>query len=118
MASLNYESALIVGAGPGLSASLASVFAREGLRVALAARNIDKLGELSSSLGAEALACDAADAGDVARLFDAVENKIGAPDVVVYNASGRVRGPLIELVPSEVANAITVIAFGGFLVAQ
>jgi NAD(P)-dependent dehydrogenase (short-subunit alcohol dehydrogenase family) len=118
MASLNYESALIVGAGPGLSASLARVFAREGLRVALAARNIDKLGELSSSLGAEALACDAADAGDVARLFDAVENKIGAPDVVVYNASGRVRGPLIELVPSEVANAITVSAFGGFLVAQ
>src|SRR5579883_3036021 len=118
MVSPNYASALIVGAGSGLSAALARLFAGEGLRVALAARNADKLAGLAASLGAEAFACDAADAGDVARLFEAVEKKIGAPDVVVYNAGARSRGPLIDLVPSEVANALAIGAFGGFLVAQ
>ncbi|HLJ72560.1 MAG TPA: SDR family NAD(P)-dependent oxidoreductase [Roseiarcus sp.] len=118
MAPLNYTTALIVGAGSGLSASLARLFAREGLRVALAARNAEKLGDLKSSLGAEAFACNAADAGDVARLFEAVEKRLGAPDIVVYNASGRLRGPFVDLNPSEVERAIAVSAFGGFLVAQ
>ena len=112
------KTALIVGAGSGLSASLARLFAREGLRVALAARDSGKLAELSSSLGAAAFACDAADEGDVARLFEAVDKKIGAPDVVVYNAGARARGPFVDLVPSEVANTLLVSAFGGFLVAQ
>ena len=118
MAPLNYTTALIVGAGSGLSASLARLFAREGLRVALAARNAEKLGDLKSSLGAEAFACNAADAGDVARLFEAVEKRLGAPDIVVYNASGRLRGPFVDLNPTEVERAIAVSAFGGFLVAQ
>ena len=118
MAPLNYTTALIIGAGAGLSASLARLFAREGLRVALAARNPEKLADLKSSLGAEVFACDAADSGDVARLFEAVEKRFGAPDVVVYNASGRLRGPFVDLNPSEVERAIAVSAFGGFLVAQ
>ncbi len=118
MAIPNYESALIVGAGSGLSASLARLFAREGLRVALAARDAGKLAELSSSLGAAAFVCNAADEGEVAQLFEAVQKEIGAPDVVVYNASARARGALIDLVPREVANALAVTAFGGFLVAQ
>src|SRR5258707_805433 len=78
----NYKTALIVGAGEGLSASLARLFAREGLRVALAAR------------------------------------EIATPDVVVYNASGRARGAFVDLVAADVAQAIAVSAFGGFLVAQ
>jgi NAD(P)-dependent dehydrogenase (short-subunit alcohol dehydrogenase family) len=114
----DYESALIVGVGSGLSASLARLFAREGLRVALAARDAGKLAELSWQLGAASFACDAADEGAVARLFEAVEKQIGAPDVVVYNASARARGPLVDLVPSEVANTLVVSAYGGFLVAQ
>jgi NAD(P)-dependent dehydrogenase (short-subunit alcohol dehydrogenase family) len=118
MAMPNYESVLIVGAGSGLSASLTRLFSREGLRVALAARDAGKLAGLSSSLGAAAFACDAADEGDVARLFDAVDKQIGAPDVVVYNASARARGAFVDLVPSEVANTLLVSAFGGFLVAQ
>lgn len=118
MAPLNYTTALIVGAGAGLSASLARLLSREGLRVALAARNAEKLADLKSSLGAEAFACDAADSGEVARLFEAVEKRLGAPDIVVYNASGRLRGPFVDLKPSEVERAIAVSAFGGFLVAQ
>jgi NAD(P)-dependent dehydrogenase (short-subunit alcohol dehydrogenase family) len=113
-----YRSALIVGTGPGLSASLARLFAHNGLKVALAARRTDKLAELCAETGAVAHACDAADAGNVVRLFEAVEASQGAPDVVVYNASGRSRGPLNDLDPGEVQRAIAVSAFGAFLVAQ
>src|SRR5215831_6346543 len=118
MPNLIYETALIVGAGSGLSASLARLFAREGLRVALAARNSEKLGALCAETGAKAFACEATDPGQVAQLFAAVEAANGAPDVVVYNASARARGPVAELVPAEVERAIMVTAYGGFLVAR
>ena len=113
-----FETALIVGAGRGLSASLARLFTAEGLRVALAARDAEKLAPLCAETGARAFACDAVDPDQVARLFSAVEAAIGAPDVVVYNASARARGPVAELVPAEVERAIMVSAFGGFLVAR
>jgi NAD(P)-dependent dehydrogenase (short-subunit alcohol dehydrogenase family) len=112
------EIALIVGAGSGLSASLARLFSREGMRVAIAARNTANLAALSGETGAYSFACDAVDPDQVARLFDDVESRLGMPDVVVYNASGRLRGSLIELVPAEVEHALRVTAFGGFLVAQ
>jgi NAD(P)-dependent dehydrogenase (short-subunit alcohol dehydrogenase family) len=113
-----FETALIVGAGRGLSASLARLFAGEGLRVALAARDAEKLAPLCAETSAKAFACDAVEPDQVARLFSAVEAAIGAPDVVVYNASARARGPVAELVPAEVVRAIMVSAFGGFLVAR
>ena len=101
-----YRTALIVGAGEGLSASLARLFAREGLRVALAARSIEKLGALCAETKARAYACNATDADEVERLFGLVEREIGKPDLVVYNASARARGPVVDLVPAEVAQAI------------
>ena len=101
-----------------MSASLARIFAREGIKVALAARKIEKLGALCTETGARAFACDATDADDVERLFGQVEREIGAPDLVVYNASGRARGAFADLVATDVAQAIAVSAFGGFLVAQ
>jgi NAD(P)-dependent dehydrogenase (short-subunit alcohol dehydrogenase family) len=113
-----YKTALIVGAGEGLSASLARLFAREGLRVAIAARKIERLGALCSDTGARAFACNATEPEEVERLFGLVEREIGTPDVVVYNAGARARGAFVELVPADVANAIAVGAFGGFLVAQ
>jgi NAD(P)-dependent dehydrogenase (short-subunit alcohol dehydrogenase family) len=113
-----YESALIVGAGRGLSASLARLLAGKGLRVALAARDAEKLAPLCAETGAKAFACDAVEADQVARLFTAVEAATGAPEIVVYNASARARGPVAELVPAEVERAIMVSAFGGFLVAR
>jgi NAD(P)-dependent dehydrogenase (short-subunit alcohol dehydrogenase family) len=113
-----YKTALIVGAGEGLSASLARLFSRQGIRVALAARKVEKLGALCGETGARAFACDATDADEVERLFGQVERELGVPDIVVYNASARARGAFVDLVPSEVARAIAVSAFGGFLVAQ
>jgi NAD(P)-dependent dehydrogenase (short-subunit alcohol dehydrogenase family) len=110
-----YTSALIVGAGSGLSASLARLFAQNGMRVALAARSTDKLAALAQETNASLHGCDATDRAQVDKLFAALDP---APDVVVYNASYRTRGPFTELDPAEVAKAIDVSAFGGFLVAQ
>jgi NAD(P)-dependent dehydrogenase (short-subunit alcohol dehydrogenase family) len=114
----SYKTALIVGAGSGLSASLARLLARQGIGVALAARHIEKLGALCVETGARAFACNATDPDEVERLFGLMEREIGAPDIVVYNASARARGPFVDLVPADVAQAIAVSAFGGFLVAQ
>jgi len=112
------RTALIVGAGSGLSASLARLFSRNGLQVALAARSTGKLAGLTAETGAKAFTCDATQRTDVQKLFAEVERALGAPDVVVYNASYRTRGPFVELDPAEVEKAIAVSAFGGFLVAQ
>lgn len=113
-----YELALIVGAGDGLSASIARRFAREGMRIALAARNKEKLTTLSTEIGGSAFECDAASPEQVAQLFEKVDREMGAPDVVVYNPSARARGALIDLDPEEVEHSLAVCAFGGFLVAQ
>jgi NAD(P)-dependent dehydrogenase (short-subunit alcohol dehydrogenase family) len=114
---MNYQSALIVGAGSGLSASLARAFAKAGLKVVLAARSTDKLSALALETSAKVYPCDASDRAQVDKLFAALDTA-GAPDVVVYNASYRTRGPFTELDPAEVAKAIQVSAFGAFLVAQ
>ena len=113
-----YKSALIVGAGSGLSASLARRFAREGLAVALAARDTGKLKPLCDETGAAAFACDAQDESQVERLFESVDARFGAPDVVIYNASARARGPLATLDAEAVRRTLLVSAFGAFLVAQ
>jgi NAD(P)-dependent dehydrogenase (short-subunit alcohol dehydrogenase family) len=118
MAEIGYRTALIVGVGSGLSASLARLFAKSGMKVALAARRAANLTALMEETGAKAFACDSTDKGQVAKLFSDVEGALGTPDVVVYNASYRTRGPFVELVPDEVAKSISVTAFGGFLVAQ
>lgn len=112
------KSALIVGAGQGLSASLTRLLRKEGLAVAIAARDTAKLAPLCAETGARAFACDAQDEAQVKRLFDEVERGQGAPDVVVYNASARSRGPFVDLVPADVQRALQVTAFGAFLVSQ
>jgi len=113
-----YRTALIVGVGGGLSASVARTFAKAGMKIALAARRVADLAPLAKQVGGEAFACDAAKRGDVVRLFGEVERAYRAPDVVVYNAGYRTRGPFIDLDPAEVEKTLAVSAFGGFLVAQ
>lgn len=118
MSAIPYRSALIVGTGPGISASLTRQLSSAGLAVAIAARDIAKLQGLANETGARAFAVDARDPAAVARLFADVEAAIGVPEVVIYNASGRLRGPLGTLDPEGVREAIEVSAFGGFLVVQ
>lgn len=107
--------ALVVGVGDGLSASLARLLYKEGFRLILAARNVDKIGALAGDTGAQVVVCDASRSEDVKRLFGAIEGRL---DVAIYNPSARQRGPLTELDPEAVRHAIEVTAFGAFLVGQ
>jgi len=118
MTALPYRTALIIGTGPGISASLARQLAKLGLKVGIAARNTAKLADLARETGATSFAVNAADAGAMERLFQEADAKIGVPDLVIYNASGRVRGPIAELDPAAVKEAIEVSAFGAFLAVQ
>jgi NAD(P)-dependent dehydrogenase (short-subunit alcohol dehydrogenase family) len=115
---MELKTALIVGVGPGLSASLARLFAKHGLQVAMAARNPDKLKKLAEETAGATFACDSTEPEEVAALFDVVIATQGVPDIVVYNASARAHGPVTDLDPAAVARAIAVSGYGGFLVAQ
>jgi NAD(P)-dependent dehydrogenase (short-subunit alcohol dehydrogenase family) len=88
------------------------------MKVALAARRADGLAPLAKETGGKAFACDATKRAEVAKLFAEVEAAFGSPDVVVYNAAFRTRGPFVELDPGDVEKTLMVSAFGGFLVAQ
>jgi short-subunit dehydrogenase len=115
---MTYRVALIVGVGSGLSASLARAFTKAGITVALAARSTDKLTALAQETGAKIYSCDATKRDQVDKLFSDLDAARMTPDVVVYNASYRTRGPVADLDPSEVEKSIQVSAFAGFLVAQ
>lgn len=109
---------LVVGAGSGLSAALARLFAAEGHPVALAARDPGKLAALCAETGARAYPCDAARPEAVDRLFDAVRADLGRPEVVVFNPSARLRGPVAELDREAVLHSLMVTCYAGFLVGQ
>lgn len=109
-----------MGAGAGLGASLARVFTRDaGLKVIVSARQRTKLEAIARETGAGVIECDATDAPAVAAMFDEATRQLGGPpEVVVYNASQRVRGAFIDVDPADVAKAVAVTALGGFHVAQ
>jgi NAD(P)-dependent dehydrogenase (short-subunit alcohol dehydrogenase family) len=113
-----FNSALIVGAGSGLSAALARVLATEGIKIALAARSTGDLAGLAKETGAQTFTCDASRRADVEKLYVDLDDAFGAPDIVIYNPSYRARGPIADIDPAEVEKSLMVSAFGGFLVAQ
>ena len=112
------ETALIVGAGPGLSSSLTTLLIRNDFRVALAARNIDKLSALEKTLNVDVYPCDASSIDQVRSLFQTLDKTLGTPDLVIYNPSARVRGGIVEVDPEDTQKAINITCFGAFLVAQ
>jgi NAD(P)-dependent dehydrogenase (short-subunit alcohol dehydrogenase family) len=118
MAKFPYKTALIVGVGPGISASLARRLSALGVGVGLAARDVEKLKGLADETGAKAFAVDATDPAAVARLFLDTERLLAEPDVVIYNAGVRLAGGLAALDPVAVERCVAVNAFGAFLVAQ
>jgi NAD(P)-dependent dehydrogenase (short-subunit alcohol dehydrogenase family) len=116
---MSKETAYIVGVGSGLSASLARLFAREGIAVALAARNVDKLADLAKETKARAYRCDATVESEITRFFEQAASELGEPDVVVFNgAGGRYRGPFEALESDQVRDSLLAGGYSGFLVAQ
>ena len=112
------ESVLIVGVGSGLSASLARLCSKKNMIVNLAARNIDKLKALKEETNANTYQCDSTNKESVSNLFKELDNTIGTPNLVIYNAAARVRGSIAELDPAQTQKAIEVTCYGAFLVAQ
>ena len=112
------ESVLIVGVGSGLSASLARLCSKKNMVVNLAARNIDKLKALKEETNANTYQCDSTNKESVSNLFKELDNTIGTPNLVIYNAAARVRGSIVELDPAQTQKAIEVTCYGAFLVAQ
>jgi NAD(P)-dependent dehydrogenase (short-subunit alcohol dehydrogenase family) len=115
---LPYRTALIIGAGAGISASLARALSRDGLKVGLVARSPSKLESLAAETGASVFSADASQPAAVAQLFADVDARLGEPDVVVYNAGARLHGSVAEIDPATVREAIAITAFGGFLAVQ
>jgi NAD(P)-dependent dehydrogenase (short-subunit alcohol dehydrogenase family) len=113
--------AVIVGVGPGLGFALVRRFARAGMAVALAARSKEHLEQLLASEpveGARAYACDATDKAAVDRLFTEVEQDLGAPEVVVFNAGAFRPGGILEIDPAEFEQCWRIGCHAGFLVGQ
>jgi len=116
--------ALIVGGGPGISSSCARLFAQQGMRVGIAARNPDKavLQKLEQTLGTHRYACDASDPAAVERLFQSVVRDLGRPTLIVHNIDGRVeeifRKGITEADPELALNTFKNSAFSAFLVGQ
>tara|TARA_Y100000991_G_scaffold155443_1_gene118294 strand:- start:57 stop:749 length:693 start_codon:yes stop_codon:yes gene_type:complete len=112
------ETALIVGAGPGLSSSLTYLLLKNKFKVAIAARNVEKLTTLAETSNVDVFACDASNINQVQTLFKKLDKTLGTPDLVIYNPSARVRGGIVEVDPEDTQKAINITCFGAFLVAQ
>ena len=112
------ETALIVGAGPGLSSSLTYLLLKNKFKVAIAARNVVKLATLAETSNVDVFACDASNINQVQTLFKKLDKTLGTPDLVIYNPSARVRGGIVEVDPEDTQKAINITCFGAFLVAQ
>src|SRR5215472_354765 len=116
--------AVIVGGGPGISASCARLFAKNGMRVGIAARNPDKsvLQNLENTLGVRRYACDASEPEAVSLLFQNVVCELGTPTLVVHNIDGRVAGifrkGITEAEPGLALDTVRNSAFSAFLVGQ
>jgi len=112
------KSVLIVGAGHGLSSSLAKLCAENNMSVGLVARNIEKLEDLAKDIDATLHSCDTSEINEVSDLFENLDKTLGTPDLVVYNPSARVRGPIEDLDAQKTLEALKITCFGAFLVAQ
>ena len=118
------EVALIVGGGPGISASCARLFSSTGMYVAVAARNPDKpvLAQLENEHGIRRHACDASDPDSIEALFTRVTEELGHPTLVVHNIDGRtadiLRKNITEADPGLVLDTLCNSAYSAFLVGQ
>jgi NADP-dependent 3-hydroxy acid dehydrogenase YdfG len=112
------ETCIIVGAGSGLSASLARLFSAENMSVVLAARDIQKLKGLREEINCDLVQCDVTNIDQVENLFAQTDQILGKPSVVVYNPSARIRGDITSLDPAKTKLALETTCYGAFLVAQ
>jgi NAD(P)-dependent dehydrogenase (short-subunit alcohol dehydrogenase family) len=110
--------ALIVGAGPGISAAFGEALVAGGYQVALASRNVEKLSMLATQMNAKAFEADASSPASLVRLFNKVDDALGEPEVVLFNPSARIRGELLTLDIAAASAAIQTTSIGALVTAQ
>ena len=110
--------ALIVGAGPGISAAFGEALVTDGYQVALASRDMAKLSPLAMKMNAKAFEADASAPASLVRLFGEVDRALGEPEVVLFNPSARIRGDLLTLDIGAASAAIQTTAIGALVTAQ
>jgi NAD(P)-dependent dehydrogenase (short-subunit alcohol dehydrogenase family) len=117
---MSAESVLVAGVGPGLGIAIAARFAREGYRVAMLARNGEKLAALAAQAPDRLIpiACDVTDPAQVNAAFDETERTLGPLACAVFNAGAYRRGSVLEIEPKDFELCWRVGAFAGFLVGQ
>jgi NAD(P)-dependent dehydrogenase (short-subunit alcohol dehydrogenase family) len=122
--SLTGQTALITGASSGLGARFAAVLAEQGARVVCAARRIDRLTALVTSIRdrggqAEAVAMDVEDEASVIAGFDAASAAFGAsPRIVIANAGMNARGLSVDIDMADFDQLMDVNVRGVFLTAR
>ncbi len=110
--------ALVVGVGPGLGSAVARRFAAAGMAVAVARRRPEELAGLAGEIGGRAYACDATERDSVEALFAAVDEDLGSPHVVVYNAGAYKPGGILEIEAADFERCWRIGCLGGFHVGQ
>jgi len=120
---VNGEVAVILGVGPGLGAAVARRFAREGFAVGLLARGEEGLAAVQEEIegaGGTAFAtlADATDAASVVSAFEEVREKLGDPEVFVYNAGAFQMGGILDLSPEQFDDCFRANCSGAFYGAQ
>jgi len=92
---------VITGVGPGTGAALARRFAAGGYRVAVLARNAERLAGLEKEIaGAKAFPCDVSDAAQVTAAAEAIRRELGEPSVLIHNAVGGAFGTFLDIDPA------------------
>jgi NAD(P)-dependent dehydrogenase (short-subunit alcohol dehydrogenase family) len=115
---VNKRVALIVGAGPGISAAFGEALVADGYQVALSSRNLEKLSPLAAKMNAKAFPADASSPQSLVQLFSEVDRSLGEPEVVLFNPSARIRGDLLTLDIETASAAIQTTAIGALVTAQ
>jgi NAD(P)-dependent dehydrogenase (short-subunit alcohol dehydrogenase family) len=115
--------AIVVGVGPGLGASLSRRFAAAGHPIAMAARNAARLAPLVQEIErgggkARAFAFDAADEAAMARFFADAEAAFGPAEIAIYNVGGRIKTPFVDLDAAAFERAWRSLCLGGMLMAR
>jgi NAD(P)-dependent dehydrogenase (short-subunit alcohol dehydrogenase family) len=114
---------IVVGVGPGLGAALVRRFAQGGHAVAMVARSREFMDGLSAEVNAAggrtlAVTADVGDAEQIARAFDTVRAKLGAPEILLYNAGSGNWGTITEITPAQYEESWRTNAYGAFLCAK
>ena len=112
------KSALIIGAGNGISGAFARELFNNNYKICLASRNIENLKHIAQETDAMICDVDCTSTESIKKLFSKFDQEIGTPNVVLYNPSKRVKGKITEIEIPSTIDSINLNILGAFVTAQ